>query len=146
MSPGQCYKRITLIPPIFVLVAFIVYAIYERATYKSEWLTAESMEPLEIAILAGHCLLASCVCLPVLANRRPEVSNSALWSYLSWFGLPIVYFVFVADLCLSPLPQHFLSADFLLFLSCTLPYAVVLIVTFVWFRRSRRAPSPPIEG
>jgi hypothetical protein len=106
MSLNRYLKRVIFIPPVFVLAGFVAYAIYERATYKSEWLTAESFEPLELVMVIGHCLLVSCLCLPILLNKRPEVGGNAAWSFLSWFGLPIFYFTLIWYLAVKSLGIH----------------------------------------
>ena len=142
MSLSRYYKRIVFIPPAFMLISFIPYAIYERHTYKSEWLTAESMEPYEFAFLVAHCLIVSCLCLEIFFNGRSVVRGNAAWSFASWFLLPMLYFARIWSEVSSNFHDYGIADD-LLALSATLPYLVCLTVTFVQFRRALKAPYPP---
>jgi hypothetical protein len=147
MPLSRYYRRILFIPTLLVLGGFVAYAIYQRKTYKSEWLTAESFEPLEFAMVVAHCLIVSGLCTTVFLNRRPEVSGNATSSLLSWFLLPIIY---LGGLLLEIGESYSIHdaqpADVLLGLSATLPYIVSLIVTFIQYRRSLKAHHPRAGG
>ncbi|HXD79025.1 MAG TPA: hypothetical protein VN616_14510 [Puia sp.] len=140
MSLTRYYKRTLLIPMLILLCAFIAHSVYEQYTYKSEWLTADAFEPLELLILIIHCAIMACLCLPILTNKRPDIGGNRLRSFLSWFLCPMLYLgglLYESDLRSEEL------ADLILVLSGTIPFMISLTVTFAQFRRAlKRAGTP----
>jgi hypothetical protein len=139
MLLNRYYKRIVLVPTLFAIGGFVVYLIYQRYTYKSEWLTAESFEPVFVAWFIIHCLIVCCLCLTVYLNRQRKIFTNTAWSSLSWFLLPMLYLGGLLYKAGKSLRSHDYGLDDdLLFLSVTLPYVAGLIITFIQFRRAMK--------
>jgi hypothetical protein len=81
MSLTRYSNRTLTIPIIFMLCAFVAFQIYEDHTYKGEWIKAEAFLPIELVMVIVHCAIVSCLCVPILMNKRPDVRGNFVRSF-----------------------------------------------------------------
>jgi len=152
MPLSRYYKRIILLPTLLIVGGFVAFTIYDLnfgsgKDYKSEWLTADSFDQYVIGMVIVHCLIVSGSCLGVFFNRRLDIRGNPIWSFLSWFLLPMLYLGYLLYLMGRSFYDHVDEDNSTLFiLSLTLPYMISLTLTFIQFRRSLKVPSPPAGG
>ena len=154
MNHTRYYIRAALLPSGIIILGTILYSIYDLSigpgkTYKSEWLTAESVEFYLTGMVILHCGFLALLCSPIFLTQYPLVQRSPILTFLSWFLLPMSYLGYLLLLlCRSIYSQIDLQGACLFFLPLTLPFIICLIVTFIKYRNSakRAVPVNPPSG
>jgi hypothetical protein len=141
MSLNRYYKRAVLLPSGIVIFGFILYSVYDLAigpgkNYKSEWLTADSIDIYAIFMVIVHCGILALLCSTIFLIRNPRVHASPTLTFLSWFLLPMIYLGYLLALLCRAVYYHVDARGACLFiLFLTLPFIFGLTLTFVKFRR-----------
>lgn len=91
MTLAKAYRNILLIPAIVSMAGSISFAIWEGNSYKSEWLTADSMILVTIIICIFFVICFAIVSLPVFLHKYSSVRHNRLLSLGSWFLLPVTF-------------------------------------------------------
>lgn len=148
MSLSRYYTRVALLPTVLIVGGSISYTIYDLhfgsgKDYKSEWLTADTADSLAIFMAIIHCLIVCGLCSSIFLNRRVEIRENPIWSSLSWFLPPLLYFGYLFYLLGRSLYHRVeVAGSAFIMLSAILPYLATLVTTFIHFRRSLRVPDP----
>ena len=141
------YRRAALLPSGILILGSIIYSICDLTIgpgkhYKSEWLTADSMDLYAIGMVILHCGIVSLLCSTIFLINYVSVRTSPILTFLSWFLLPMIYLGYLlALLCRSVYHQVDVQGTCLFVLSLTLPFIFGLILTFVKFQR-RKTKEP----
>ena len=134
------YKWAALIPSVVTIVGYIIYSIYDLtlgpgAHYKSEWVTAESMQVFAIGMAIAHCLLVCLLSSTLFLLKYKPIRKNFLLSLLCCFLPAIAYLVCVGYLQerdqFDGGPEPLI---FLLFL--TVPFFVGFALAYIKFRRA----------
>lgn len=137
------YKRAVLLSFWIALGCNILYMILESlfSTYKSEWLTMESFFPIMLFMVLVNALIFAVLCLTILLNHYMQINSGLALSALTWFAFPAAW---IAFLFIATAPDTFDyshgwdSAGIFLVLN-TVPYVIVLIMSYVKFRRALKS-------
>lgn len=125
------YKWAALIPSAVAIIGYILYAtLGPDKNYKSEWLTAESVQLFSIGIFIILCLLVCVLSLTIFLLKCRCIRKNVLLS-LSCCFLPPIAFLLCFAYSLGKDPE---SLPFSLFL--TIPFLVGFSLAYVKFRRA----------
>lgn len=144
MTPVHYYKRAVLYPSALIILGYILYTIYDLTIgpgkdYKSEWFTAGSIDEYMIGMIILHCAIVALLCCPIFLTHYPKIQRGPIFSFLSWFLLPGIYFGYwLFQFCKAIYSQIDVSGNCLFFLPPTLPFIFGLIITFIKFRKRKR--------
>jgi hypothetical protein len=144
MSLGQYYNRAVFIPCFIVISGFLLFTVYDLIRgsgkdYKSEWLTAESLDLYTFLLVFLHCVILSVLCTTIFLNEFPKMRCNPLFRTLSWFLLPFIYMgVLFYSALKSIYHGHEVLSTLLIVLWLTLPFVVSLTSAFIKFRHETK--------
>jgi hypothetical protein len=138
---GRYYLRATLIPVCVSVLALVLFLFIDHhwgpgKDYKSEWLTADSVNGIACLLLLANGIVMALLSTTLFMNQRTGISENLLFSFLAWFAAPLIYLLWIT---LKVVDGDYETTGFVL---CgTLPYLVGLLWTFFLFRRHLRVAS-----
>jgi hypothetical protein len=135
------YTLAVLIPAVLVITFNIIYnlALYiKERDYKSEWLTAEPVFYYSILLILFNSAFICVLSLPVFLNKYIRVRNNAVWSFLSWFLLPMTWIGYLLSTHIHYVIKYkqTIGDDSIFVISNTIPFIIGLVLTFILFRRN----------
>jgi hypothetical protein len=148
MLLSRYYKKAVLLPSGIIILGCILYSVYDLTigpgkNYKSEWLTADSVDMYAIFMVILHCGFLAVLCSTIFLVRFPKVQANPALTFLSWFLLPMIYLGYLLVLlCRSVYHDVDVQGTCIIVLSITLPFILGLILTFIKFRRAIVFTSP----
>src|ERR1700743_2171749 len=100
LNLGKYYFRTTCIPTAISFLAVVLFLFYDHhwgpgANYKSEWLTADSLDGWVCLLILGNGVIIAILSTPLFFNRNVEVRNNPFVSFLAWCALPIFYMFYM---------------------------------------------------
>ena len=145
MTPTRYYKRAVFLPSAIIISGYILYMLYDLSIgpgkdYKSEWLTAGSIDVYVMAVVILHCGIVALLCCPIFLAQYPKVQRSPILTFLSWFFLPAIYLGYLLFLLFQAIYFQFdVPGACLFILPPTLPFIFGLLITFIKFRNSKNS-------
>ncbi len=141
------YKRAVLLPSVILISGNILYMIYDLSIgpgkdYKSEWLTADSIDVYVMGMIILHCGILALLCSPIFLTRYPKIQESPAFLFLCWFLLPMIYLGYLLFQVFKAFYSHIdVQGACLFILPLTLPFIFSLIITFFKFLNNEERRS-----
>ncbi len=136
------YKRAVLLPSAIIILGYILFCVYDLVigpgkNYKSEWLTADSVDIYVVILIILHCGILALLCSTIFLIKYPKIQANPVLTCLSWFLLPMIYLGYLLLLLCRSVYHHVdVQGSFIFILSMTLPFIIGLTLTFIKFRRA----------
>jgi hypothetical protein len=133
MTLNQYYKQAILYPLLVIVPSIIAYSIIDNYTYKSEWLTADSVISIAIITAFIYCLIISLLSLSIFLNKYELVQRNHILTFLSWFLLPFgfISIVFIHEISFSIEFHTKLGSDFIYVIILNLPFIFGIIWNYI---------------
>lgn len=143
MTPGKYYKIATLYPSIVTVLVTVIFSIIDNYNYRSEWLTAESVLTFTVVFALGYCVLLSLLSLTIFLTRLPKIQGNNVFTFLSWFLLPLgfVFTVIGYELNFNKQNNKAWDSDLWYIVVLNLPFTIALIVSYYQYRKAYRHAS-----
>ena len=133
------YRNAVIFPSIFIVIGVTLFSILDNYSYKSEWLTAESVILFSIITSIIYSLFICLLSLTIYLNIFEKINKNFYLSLLTWLFLPItcIAITLIYEINQSIKINVILGSGFIYVLIMTVPYVITLIWTFLKFRSKR---------
>ena len=133
----KSYKNSILVPSIIVIISSVINSIaHYDPDYESEWMTSEVIDLVSIGLSIGYIIFFSIISLPLLLNKWDKISSNLIYSFLTWFLVPLSFSISIFYHEISNLINNGNTDLGLIYASSlTIPYLAGLALSYFNFHK-----------